>query len=105
MAKLRWTWREAVDLVITDLVMEQEASKPEGCTAWTGLPVIAIAGCLRKPFERCAMLGASATLAKPIEPEELLSTVAQFVRPPGGGDDPVEIGGEIVNTGVHGDCT
>ncbi len=101
--------REAVDLVITDLVMpEQEGietvrllheQRPD-------LPVIAISGAFGGSLLRAAaMLGASATLAKPIAPEELLSTVAQFVRPPGGGDDPVEIGGEIVNTGVHGDCT
>ncbi|MCU1237338.1 MAG: multi-sensor hybrid histidine kinase [Candidatus Solibacter sp.] len=74
---------QAVDLVITDLVMpEQEgletvtllhAQRPK-------LPVIAISGAFGGSFLKAAgLLGASATLAKPIAPDELLRTVERFM--------------------------
>ena len=73
--------REPVDLVITDLVMpEQEgletvqrlrAERP-------GLPVIAISGAFGGSFLKSARrFGATATLAKPIDPEELLRVVRE----------------------------
>jgi PAS domain S-box-containing protein len=75
--------RQPVDLVITDLVMpEQEgletvrwlhAQRPE-------LPVIAISGAFGGSFLKAAgMLGASATLAKPVAPEALLCTVKELL--------------------------
>jgi PAS domain S-box-containing protein len=101
--------REAVDLVITDLVMpEQEGIETVRMLhgQQPDLPVIAISGAFGGSLlKAAAMLGASATLTKPIAPQELLRTVAKFVKPPGGGGDPVEVGVEIVNTSEHGDCT
>ena len=72
---------EAVDLVITDLVMpEQEGletlqrlrvERPE-------LPVIAISGAFGGSFLKSARLfGATAALPKPIDPEELLRAVRE----------------------------
>ncbi len=75
--------RQAVDLVITDLVMPEQ----EGLETVTQLhaqrpklPVIAISGAFGGSFLKAAgMLGASATLAKPIAPDALLRAVKELV--------------------------
>ena len=75
-----------VDLVITDLVMpEQEgletlqrlrAERPE-------LPVIAISGAFGGSFLKTARrFGATASLPKPIDPEDLLRAVSDALWPP-----------------------
>jgi CheY-like chemotaxis protein len=77
-----------VDLVITDLVMpEQEgletlqrlrAERPN-------LPVIVISGAFGGSYLKTARrLGATAALAKPIDPETLLRAVREALAPPGG---------------------
>src|ERR1022692_416453 len=77
-----------VDLVITDLVMpEQEgletlqrlrAERPN-------LPVIVISGAFGGSYLKTARrLGATATLAKPIDPETLLRAVRDALAPPAG---------------------
>jgi PAS domain S-box-containing protein len=99
--------REAVDLVITDLVMpEQEGietvkrlhmQRPK-------LPVIAISGAFGGScLKAAAMLGAAATLAKPIAADELLRVVGRCMA--AGDGDGVEIAAEVADTGMHGDCT
>ena len=71
--------REAVDLVITDLVMpEQEGIETVNRlhVQRPNLPVIAISGAFGGSFlKAAAMLGAAATLAKPIAADELLRVV------------------------------
>ena len=75
--------RQPVDLVITDLVMPEQ----EGLETVTQLhaqrpklPVIAISGAFGGSFLKAAgLLGASATLAKPIAPDALLRAVEQLV--------------------------
>lgn len=76
--------RETVDLVITDLVMPEQ----EGLETLTliraqrpFLPVIAISGAFGGAFLKTAeMLGAAATLPKPIAPEALLRAVEQVLQ-------------------------
>jgi PAS domain S-box-containing protein len=71
------------DLVITDLVMPEQ----EGLETVTllrrehpDLPVIAISGAFNGNFLKVAgMLGAAATLPKPVAPETLLEAVAKFL--------------------------
>ncbi|HEY1494459.1 MAG TPA: response regulator [Candidatus Solibacter sp.] len=75
--------QQPVDLVITDLVMPEQ----EGLETVTQLhvqrpklPVIAISGAFGGSFLKAAgMLGASATLAKPIAPDALLRVVEELV--------------------------
>jgi DNA-binding response OmpR family regulator len=75
--------RQPVDLVITDLVMPEQ----EGLETVTQLhaqrpklPVIAISGAFGGSFLKAAgLLGAAATLPKPIAPDALLRTVAELV--------------------------
>ena len=79
---------QAVDLVITDLVMPEQ----EGLETLRrlrverpNLPVIAISGAFGGSFlETASRLGATATLAKPIDPETLLRAVRKALAPPGG---------------------
>ena len=72
-----------VDLLITDLVMpvkegietiqELHFSHPQ-------LPIVAISSGFQWTYLKAArMLGASATLAKPIEPEQLLTTIRELL--------------------------
>ena len=79
---------EAVDLVITDLVMpEQEGLETlqRLRVECPDLPVIAISGAFGGSFLKTASrLGAAATLAKPIDPETLLRAVCDALAPPGG---------------------
>jgi PAS domain S-box-containing protein len=83
--------REPVNLVITDIVMPVQ----EGLETVTrlhaqhpGLPVIAISGAFGGSFLKAAgMLGASATLPKPISAETLLRTVEHLV-----GEHPPPVG-------------
>jgi PAS domain S-box-containing protein len=75
--------RQPVDLVITDLVMPGQ----EGLETVSylheqrpNLPVIAISGAFGGSFLKAAgLLGAAATLGKPIAPETLLETVGRLV--------------------------
>jgi PAS domain S-box-containing protein len=79
---------QAVDLVITDLVMPEQ----EGLETLQrlrverpNLPVIAISGAFGGCYLKTARrLGAAATLAKPIDPEALLRAVREALAPPGG---------------------
>ncbi len=96
--------REAVDLVITDLVMpEQEGLEtlqrlrvkhPE-------LPVIAISGAFGGAFLKTARrFGAAATLPKPIEPEALLHAVREGLTAPGRPVAPAGVGSSGPQTAV-----
>ena len=75
--------KEAVDLVITDLVMRER----EGLDTMMrlrethpGLPVIAVSGAFGGAFLRsAAILGARATLAKPFQGEDLVEAVRKVL--------------------------
>ena len=75
---------EKLDLVITDLVMPEQ----EGIETvrffhehHPNLPVIAISGALQGEFLKPAsLLGAHATLRKPIRPDDLLKEVRRLIR-------------------------
>jgi CheY-like chemotaxis protein len=79
---------QRVDLVITDLVMPEQ----EGLETLQrlrverpNLPVIAISGAFGGSYLKTARrLGATATLAKPIDPETLLRAVRDALAPPAG---------------------
>jgi CheY-like chemotaxis protein len=79
---------QRVELVITDLVMPEQ----EGLETLQrlrverpNLPVIAISGAFGGSYLKSARrLGATATLAKPIDPETLLRAVREALAPPGG---------------------
>ena len=80
---------QAVDLVITDLVMPEQ----EGLETLQrlrierpNLPVIAISGAFGGSYLKTARrFGATATLAKPIDPEALLRTVREALASSGCG--------------------
>ena len=80
--------RQVIDLVITDLVMPEQ----EGLETLQrlrverpNLPVIAISGAFGGSYLKTARrLGATAALAKPIDPETLLRAVREALAPPGG---------------------
>ncbi len=80
----RMAAKEKLDLVITDLVMPEQ----EGIETVRffhdydpKLPVIAISGALHGEFLKPAsMLGAHATMRKPIRPDDLLAEVRRLIR-------------------------
>ncbi len=80
--------RDAVQLVITDIVMpEQEGIETIEALrqGWPELPIIAISGGLANSkiyLALAAKLGAQQTLAKPFTPEQLLSVVAEVLAAP-----------------------